>query len=188
MPEAKPVSLHPLTFHEALKALVNVDPVRVGLTPKRRKKKTKAPIENQPKRNDDEWNAHDQIKNTSESAALIKVGETLIADLRTARETDERKQKLEYNRNRRPLWGAFIVTIVYALFAGGQWLTMQNQLNLSERPWVSVDLTTLRIDNQTLTFDPKHAFGSITITGEMKNTGHSVAMRTLSNIEILDIS
>jgi hypothetical protein len=29
--------LHPLTFHEALKALVNVDPDRVGLTPKRRR-------------------------------------------------------------------------------------------------------------------------------------------------------
>ena len=37
MPKAKLVSLHPLTFHEALKHLVSVDPDRVGLTPKRRK-------------------------------------------------------------------------------------------------------------------------------------------------------
>jgi len=38
MPKAKPVSLHPLTFHEALKAIVKVDPDKVGLTPKRRTK------------------------------------------------------------------------------------------------------------------------------------------------------
>jgi hypothetical protein len=47
MPKAKPVSLHPLTFHEALKAIVGVDPDSVGITPKRRKKrqrrKVKAP-------------------------------------------------------------------------------------------------------------------------------------------------
>jgi hypothetical protein len=42
MGKAKPVSLHPLTFHEALKALVKVDPDKVGLVPKRRKKKTQA--------------------------------------------------------------------------------------------------------------------------------------------------
>jgi hypothetical protein len=37
MPKAKPISLHPLTFHEALKAIVGVDPDKVGITPKRRK-------------------------------------------------------------------------------------------------------------------------------------------------------
>ena len=37
MPKAKPVSLHPLNFNEAVKALIRVDPDRVGLTPKRRK-------------------------------------------------------------------------------------------------------------------------------------------------------
>jgi len=42
MPKAKPVSLHPLTFHEAVKALITVDPDRVGLTPKRRKFKPKS--------------------------------------------------------------------------------------------------------------------------------------------------
>ncbi len=41
MPKAKPVSLHPLTFHEALKAIINVDPDRVGITPKRRKLRSK---------------------------------------------------------------------------------------------------------------------------------------------------
>ena len=39
MPKAKPVSLHPLTFHEALKAIVSVDPDSVGITPKRREKR-----------------------------------------------------------------------------------------------------------------------------------------------------
>jgi hypothetical protein len=38
MPKAKPISLHPLTFHEALKHLVRVDPEKVGITTKRRKK------------------------------------------------------------------------------------------------------------------------------------------------------
>ena len=37
--KAKPGSLHPLTFHEALKAIVNVDADRVGLTSRRRKKR-----------------------------------------------------------------------------------------------------------------------------------------------------
>jgi hypothetical protein len=40
MPKAKPVSLHPLSFHEALKAIINVDPDKVGITSKRRKSKT----------------------------------------------------------------------------------------------------------------------------------------------------
>jgi hypothetical protein len=39
MPKAKPVSLHPLTFHEALKHLIRVDPDSVGITSKRRKKR-----------------------------------------------------------------------------------------------------------------------------------------------------
>jgi hypothetical protein len=38
MPKAKPVSLHPLTFHEALKAIVGVDPDSVGIVSKRRKR------------------------------------------------------------------------------------------------------------------------------------------------------
>ena len=45
MPKAKPISLHPLTFHEALKHLVSIDPDSVGITPRRfekRKRKTKS--------------------------------------------------------------------------------------------------------------------------------------------------
>jgi hypothetical protein len=41
MPKAKPISLHPLTFHEALKAIISVDPDKVGLTSKRRKQQFK---------------------------------------------------------------------------------------------------------------------------------------------------
>jgi hypothetical protein len=39
MPKAKPVSLHPLTFDEAIKAIINVDPEKVGITSKRRKER-----------------------------------------------------------------------------------------------------------------------------------------------------
>jgi hypothetical protein len=39
MPKANPISLHPLTFHEALKHLVRVDPEKVGLKVKQGKRK-----------------------------------------------------------------------------------------------------------------------------------------------------
>ena len=35
MPKAQPVSLHPLSFDDAIKALIRVDPERVGLTTKK---------------------------------------------------------------------------------------------------------------------------------------------------------
>jgi hypothetical protein len=41
MPKAKPISLHPLSFDEALKALIGVNPERVGLESKRQKEKKK---------------------------------------------------------------------------------------------------------------------------------------------------
>lgn len=34
MPKAKPVSLHPLSFDEAIKALIRINPKRVLLNPK----------------------------------------------------------------------------------------------------------------------------------------------------------
>ena len=39
MPKAKPVSLHPLSFEEAMSALMKVEPQRVGLGSKPRKKR-----------------------------------------------------------------------------------------------------------------------------------------------------
>ena len=47
MPKAKPISLHPLTFHEALEAIVKVDPEKVGIASKhreKRKRKQQRPI------------------------------------------------------------------------------------------------------------------------------------------------
>lgn len=41
MPKAKPVSLHPLNFEDALQALIRVDPARVGLEHKQRKPRGK---------------------------------------------------------------------------------------------------------------------------------------------------
>ena len=39
MSKAKPISLYPLSFEDALKALVRVDPQRIGLASKRTKPK-----------------------------------------------------------------------------------------------------------------------------------------------------
>ena len=41
MPKAKPVSLHPLSFDEALKRLMNVDPSKLRIPSKPRKHKRK---------------------------------------------------------------------------------------------------------------------------------------------------
>jgi len=49
MPKAKPVSLHPLTFDEALKYLIDVDPDKVRITRKQRKKKRRQRIKKQSK-------------------------------------------------------------------------------------------------------------------------------------------
>lgn len=49
MPKAKPLSLHPLTFHESLKAIINVDPDPVGITPRRRNKRARSSPRAKPK-------------------------------------------------------------------------------------------------------------------------------------------
>lgn len=41
MPKAKPVSLFPLSFDDAVKALINVDPARVRISSKRTPKTIK---------------------------------------------------------------------------------------------------------------------------------------------------
>jgi len=51
MPRAERISLHPLTFHEALKHLVRVDPDSVGIASKRRKqRRRRQPKSEKPKR------------------------------------------------------------------------------------------------------------------------------------------
>jgi len=46
MSKAKPVSLHPLTFDEAMKVIINVDPEKVGITSKHRQKRLKKKTRN----------------------------------------------------------------------------------------------------------------------------------------------
>ncbi|MGD9728162.1 MAG: hypothetical protein AB7G68_11830 [Nitrospiraceae bacterium] len=41
MPKAKPVSLHPLSFEEAIKAIIRVNPGKVGLREPKQKEKSK---------------------------------------------------------------------------------------------------------------------------------------------------
>ena len=38
MPKAKPISLHPLNFDDAIKALIHVDPSSVGIEHKQRQR------------------------------------------------------------------------------------------------------------------------------------------------------
>jgi hypothetical protein len=93
-----------------------------------------------------------------------------------------------WNRNRTLNLLTLVIactTIVYSFFSYQQWQTMQRQLDLSQRPWMSLDLMTLGIADP-LTFNNKGGF--ITIAGVMKNTGHSVAMHTMSHIRIIDVS
>jgi len=42
MPKAKPLSLYPLSFEDAIKAIASADPDRVGLTSKRRKRRKRS--------------------------------------------------------------------------------------------------------------------------------------------------
>lgn len=43
MPKAKPVSLHPLSFDEAIKRLMDVDPAELRIPSKPRKRKRRKP-------------------------------------------------------------------------------------------------------------------------------------------------
>jgi hypothetical protein len=49
MPKAKLVSLHPLTLDEAIKAIINVDPEKVGIVSKRREEAQKKSKRHAPK-------------------------------------------------------------------------------------------------------------------------------------------
>jgi len=66
-----------------------------------------------------------------------------------------------------------------------QWQTMQQQLALSERPWVKMDLNTVGISDP-LTFNEKGGF--VRIQGDIKNTGNSVALHTMVRVRIMDES
>ena len=103
---------------------------------------------------------------------------------------------------RKKLWGlikadpsAFITALATAVIAAftfvlvcvstRQGQTMQRQLDLSERPWIKADLNTLAIIKD-LTFNEKGGF--LTLSGEIANTGNSVALHTMVNVRIMDAS
>ena len=58
MPKAKPVSLYPLTFDEAIKAIISVDPEKVGITSKHRDKRKIASQQRRRSRNPNKGNKH----------------------------------------------------------------------------------------------------------------------------------
>jgi len=77
------------------------------------------------------------------------------------------------------------LTVFYVLYSKAQWTTMEHQLQLSERPWISLDLNAVSVRG-SLTFNNKGGF--IIIDGEVKNTGHSAALDTMVAIRMMDMS
>jgi hypothetical protein len=67
----------------------------------------------------------------------------------------------------------FIVTGIYAVFAGLQWKTMQNQLALADRPWLKIELE-ISGPLKFIKFGEKTAIRTI-VQIKIKNIGRSVA-------------
>jgi hypothetical protein len=94
--------------------------------------------------------------------------------MRAATEAYSARQELEHKRNRRPLWVAAFITLVYASFSGFQWLTMRQQaatmrqqLNNSE----DVQAASVEIQN----FRSEGTLTEGTISFDVKNTGQTRA-------------
>ena len=69
--------------------------------------------------------------------------------------------------------GILLVTGIYAVFAGLQWKTMQNQLTLTDRPWLKISLEIIA-PLKFIKFQEKTLLRtSVSIT--VKNIGRSVA-------------
>jgi hypothetical protein len=62
------------------------------------------------------------------------------------------------------------LTVFYVKYSKRQWKVMQKQLDLSERPWVSADVSIA----QPLVFDQRGGVTAIRV--RLKNVGHSVAL------------
>jgi hypothetical protein len=75
--------------------------------------------------------------------------------------------------------GIFVATLVYTIYASRQWVTMQQQLELSQRPWVSVDVAA----RGSLVFDEKGADGGLQFT--LRNLGHSPAQYVNLHFDVL---
>lgn len=58
--------------------------------------------------------------------------------IESQREVQNTQDRQEKKRDRRPLWAAFWVTVIYAGFACLQLLVMGITLNMDQRPWIGV--------------------------------------------------
>jgi hypothetical protein len=159
-----------------LKRLLTWIRTRLGLPPNAERRGTK----NQPARKQNEKYAEKQESVADQLPALIKRGESLITEITAAREAQESGQTLESKRNRRPLWGAFIITVIYAFFAGAQWYTMKQQMEVANRPWLSAEVQIL----SPLLFD-KNGDGRMTVSYVIENSGHSPAMKVFDRIRFI---
>lgn len=115
---------------------------------------------------------------------IVQIPDSVLQEYRTT----QNQQEAENRKTRHISLGAVCTAAAIALIGIWQASLTRTQLNLSERPWVSLDLSTstLAIKNGTLTFNSKG--GCITIIGEMMNKGNSVAMHTLAYFKIKDTS
>ena len=114
--------------------------------------------------------------------AVVQIPDSVLQEYRTT----QNQQEADNRKTRHISLAAVGIAAIVAGIGIWQAILTRTQLNLSERPWASLDLSTLSIVNQTLTFNPKGGF--ITIVGEMRNDGNSVAMHTQSDIMIMDAS
>jgi hypothetical protein len=121
--------------------------------------------------------------------AIVDIADPILEEYRRNQKEESAKER----KNRTiAIWaviGAWLVAVigvVQSCLTNIANHTSQQQLNLSQRPWISLDLSTLSIENGTLIFNEKGAF--TTITGEMTNKGNSVAIHTMVSVKIMDMS
>ncbi len=74
-----------------------------------------------------------------------------------------------------------VLTWFYVRYSKAQWETMNRQLELAERPWMSADVSII----SPLEFDENGA--NITLRFQFKNGGHSPAVRTQFGVEFFSI-
>src|SRR5260370_24022996 len=85
----------------------------------------------------DRQSAQKNDSQTRVTRSAIESRETGALCVHPESESQAANQELDHRRNRRPLWVAAGITFVYALFAGLQWQTMRQQLELSDRAWLA---------------------------------------------------
>jgi hypothetical protein len=75
----------------------------------------------------------------------------------------------------------FVVTTIYAVFAGLQWKTMQSQFTITDRPWLKVDL---EIVDPIKFIMPEKTIIRTSVRITIKNIGHSVATNIRNDCQI----